>query len=115
VARPVHFFLAQYPGDPTIGHVSVDRNEIGTSLDPKSLSDMHRVPKLNEAIATYEKLIETYGHTREHLIARRKGAVDHVIVEMDERLETNAKTIDALRRAIATTREYIMSIQRGRI
>ena len=76
---------------------------------------MHRVPELNEAIATYEKLIVTYGQTREHLIARRKGAADHVMLELDERLETNAKTIDALHRAIATTREYVASIQAGRI
>src|SRR5688572_2937892 len=73
--------------------------EIGTRFDCGSLSEMHRVRELNEAIASYEKVLATYTRTREHLIARRHGAADHVMVELDERLETNATTIDALHRA----------------
>jgi hypothetical protein len=63
--------------------------------------------ELKEAIATYATLIEKYTLARERMVERRKGASDHMMVELDERLEANKRTVEAFQRAIEITREVL--------
>jgi hypothetical protein len=68
--------------------------------------------ELKESIATYEALIANYTLARGRMIARRKGASDHIMVELDERLEANKRTIDAFQRAIEITRAHLQVVER---
>ena len=70
--------------------------------------------ELKQAIATYETLIANYSRVRDQLTARRRGAADHVMVELDERLQANARTIDALRNAVEITQEHLKLVEQGR-
>jgi hypothetical protein len=45
------------------------------------------------------------------MIKSRRNAPDHVMTEVDERLEVNARTIAALGRAIELTREHLKVIE----
>jgi hypothetical protein len=72
---------------------------------------MASVSQLKQAIESYQALIANYTLVRDRLIARRKGAADHVMVEIDQRLEVNARTIDALSRAVESTRDYLKVIE----
>ena len=58
-------------------------------------------------IETYQRLIANYTLSRERILARRRGAEDHVMVELDERLEANKRTIEALQRAVEISREHL--------
>jgi hypothetical protein len=60
--------------------------------------------ELNQLIASYESLIATFTRVREQLIIRRHGATDHVMAELDERIATNARTIEALSRGVEMMR-----------
>ena len=72
---------------------------------------MASASQLKQAIESYQALIANYTLVRERLIVRRKGAADHIMVELDQRLEVNAQTIDALSRAVETTRERLKEIE----
>ena len=72
---------------------------------------MTSAAQLKEAIESYQALIANYTLVRERLIARRKGAGDHIMVEIDQRLEVNARTIDALGRAVESTREHLKVVE----
>jgi hypothetical protein len=66
------------------------------------------------AIETYQVLIANYTLTRERLLVRRRDAADHVMVELDDRLQANQRTLDSLQRAVASTREHLKLRQRER-
>jgi hypothetical protein len=68
--------------------------------------------ELRQAIATYQTLIANHTLARQHIIARRRGAADHVMVELDERLEANARTIAALGRAVEISQEHLKLVER---
>lgn len=71
-------------------------------------------PRHNElkvAIETYQRLIANYTLARERMLGRRKNAVDHVMVELDDRLIANERTIDSLQRAVEMTREQLSSLE----
>jgi hypothetical protein len=70
--------------------------------------------ELKQAIVTYEHLIASYTIARERIVARRKSAADNVMVELDDRLKANARTIESLRRALEVTQEHLRSLERGR-
>jgi hypothetical protein len=72
---------------------------------------MTSVSELKQAIESYQALIANYTLVRERLIVRRKGAADHIMVEIDQRLEVNARTIDALSRAVESTREHLKVVE----
>lgn len=63
------------------------------------------------AIETYQRLIATYTLARERMLERKRNAADRVMVEMDERLEANKRTIDALQRAVEISREHLNSLE----
>ena len=66
-----------------------------------------RAAQLEQAIETYQVLFANYTNVRERLIARRRGAADHVMVELDDRLAANQRTIDAIGRAVEMTRGHL--------
>jgi hypothetical protein len=68
---------------------------------------------LKEAIASYQKLIANYTLSRERMLVRRRGAADSVMLELDERMKANQRTIDALQRAIEVAREQLKTLERG--
>ena len=70
-------------------------------------------PDLKEAIASYQKLIANYTLSRERMLVRRWGAPDHVMVELDEQIKINQRTIDALQRAIEAAGEQLKTMERG--
>ena len=69
--------------------------------------------ELKEAIASYQKLIAYHTLSRERMLLRRRGATDRVMVELDERIEVNQRTIDALQRAIEVAREQLKTTERS--
>jgi hypothetical protein len=69
--------------------------------------------ELKTAIMSYQKLIANYTLSRERLLARRRNAADHVMVELDERMMANQRTIDALQRATEVAREQLKLVERG--
>ena len=71
------------------------------------------ISELQKAIAGYESLISNYTLARERMLERRRSAVDHVMVELDERLEANARTIEALNRALEISREHLNFLERA--
>ena len=72
-----------------------------------------RHKELKLAIETYQRLIANYTLARERILERRRGAADHVMVELDERLEANKRTTDALQNAVEITREHLKLLEQG--
>ena len=68
--------------------------------------------ELDLAIVTYEALIASYEKARQHLLERRRSAADHVMVELDDRIAANLRTIDALRRAVELAHEHLKLLGR---
>ena len=71
-----------------------------------------RHDELKLAIDTYQGLIASYSLARVRMIERRKSAADHVMVELDDRLAANKRTIDALQRAVEISREHLKFLDR---
>jgi hypothetical protein len=65
------------------------RGENHASRSPSSLRE--QAESLAKSIAFHED-------TRENLLQRRRGATDHVMVELDQRLVVNERTLKTLRR-----------------
>ncbi len=73
---------------------------------------MSSVSELQKAIDSYQTLIHNYEVVRSHLLERRRNATDHVMLELDDRLKANNRTIDALRRAVDVSSEHIELLKR---
>ena len=71
-----------------------------------------RHAELRTAIQTYEKLLTNFRDARPRLQQRRQSAMDHVMVELDDRLAGNARTIEILERSIASLREHLELLDR---
>jgi outer membrane protein TolC len=69
--------------------------------------------ELQEAIASYQKLIANYTLSRERMLVRRRDGPKHVMEELDEQIKVNQRTIDALQRAIETAREQLKTMERA--
>jgi hypothetical protein len=66
-----------------------------------------RKADLRQTITLFESLRESYQLTRDRLYARRRGAADRVMVEIDDRLAANARTIESLGRTVECLRAQI--------
>jgi hypothetical protein len=55
-------------------------------------------PDLRTQVESLAKSIAFHEEARRNLLLRRRGATDHVMVEIDQRLETNGRTLKTLRR-----------------
>ncbi len=71
------------------------------------------ISELQKSIAGYESLISNYTLARARMLERRRSAVDHVMLELDERLEANARTIEALNRALDISRDHLTFLERA--
>ena len=65
------------------------------------------VNDLEQSITLFESMLECHLRVRERLLERRRGATDHVMVEIDERLVVNARTTESIRRAVECLREQL--------
>ena len=74
---------------------------------------MASAAELQQAIETYQLLIANYTLSRDRMIARRRTAMDHRMIELDERLQVNQETINCLQRAIESTRAHLELITRS--
>lgn len=74
-----------------------------------------RKADLRQTITLFESLRDSYQVTRDRLYARRRGAADHVMVEIDDRLAANARTIEAIGRTVECLRAQldVMESQAG--
>ena len=76
---------------------------------------MASASELKHSIEVYESLIANYTWVRERMIERRRGAEDHVMVELDDRLQANARTVEALLRAVEVTRQHLKLAEQGKL
>lgn len=71
-----------------------------------------QIKSLREALASYEILIGNYTRLRENLLRIRRGAEDHVMLEIDERLEANERVTIALRGAMESTAWHLAQLEK---
>jgi hypothetical protein len=64
---------------------------------------VERVNRLQERAAELARTIAFFERQREGILQRRRSAADHVMVELDQRLEVNARTLTSLRRTLSVT------------
>jgi hypothetical protein len=67
--------------------------------------------ELRERIARFDESIGGFLRTREEIVARRRGAADHIMVELDERLVVNRRTVEALERSRDLSKEDLQRIE----
>ena len=70
-----------------------------------------RKADLRQTIALFESLRDSYQLTRDRLYARRRGAADHAMVEIDDRLAANARAIEAIGCTVKCLRAQIDSLE----
>ena len=63
-------------------------------------------------MASYETLIGNYTRLRENLLRIRRGAEDHVMLEIDERLAANERVTEALRGAMEATALHLEHLKK---
>jgi hypothetical protein len=62
---------------------------------------------LKQTISLFESMLECYMRARERLMERRRGAIDHVMVEIDDLLAVNSRTTACIQSALEGLREQI--------
>lgn len=70
-----------------------------------------QIESLREALVSYETLLGNYARLRENLLRIRRGAEDHVMLEIDERLEANDRVTQALRGARESTAWHLAHLE----
>lgn len=75
------------------------------SLRPSLPMTWNRGTELKERIARFDDVIASFKRAREKIVERRVGAADHVMVELDDRLAANSRTLEALERSRELTVE----------
>jgi hypothetical protein len=86
------------------------RKDLVLAINQRRVRTAPAVPlhsELNLAIVTYETLVANYTRARAALLERRRSASDSVMIELDDRLAANQRTVDALRRAIEISHEHL--------
>ena len=63
--------------------------------------------QLQESIRVYEGVIASFERAREQMLRRRKGAIDAVMVHLDESLRHNERTLKSLRRVLASAKHQL--------
>jgi hypothetical protein len=69
------------------------------------------ITELSTSVGKYRAMIEKYERAQKMLWERRRGATDHVMVELDDRIIANARMIDALNRVIDVTEKQIQIVR----
>jgi hypothetical protein len=57
--------------------------------------------KLRGRMALFEEVIAAYKRAREEMTQRRRCAADHVMIELDQRLEINGRALKCFERGLA--------------
>ena len=63
--------------------------------------------KFENRIRVYEDAIARFERTRAQMLARRRGAADTVMVQIDESLKLNERTLASLRQILVTAKEEL--------
>ena len=66
-----------------------------------------REGELKGRIALFEEVIAGFKRTREEMLIGRRGANDHVMAEIDQRLEANAGSLACFERSLAEVRTIL--------
>jgi hypothetical protein len=66
-----------------------------------------RAHELKAMIDRLEKVIATFTGARHRLVERRRGAADHIMVELDQRLAVNQRTLECLERTVDVARREL--------
>jgi hypothetical protein len=66
-----------------------------------------RVATLRESVTRFEEVVTNFERLRADITRRRRGAADHVMVVLDERLEVNARTLKALKAGLELARQEL--------
>jgi uncharacterized protein len=88
-------------------------DQAGRSCTPPAASVIvsrmgtERAIHLQERAAELAKTVAYFETRREDILRRRRGSADHVMVELDERLAVNARTLAALRRTLSVTKRQL--------
>src|SRR5207249_12207968 len=63
-----------------------------------------RIITLRESVARFEEVVASFERVRADILQRRRGAADHVMVVLDERLDVNARTLKSLKQSLELAR-----------
>jgi hypothetical protein len=69
--------------------------------------DKDRQQALKESIHLYEGVIRSFEAARARMEERRKGAIDSVMVHIDESLALNERTLASLHQILAAAQEQL--------
>jgi hypothetical protein len=72
-----------------------------------------RATVLERRIAHFIEAIAAFERSQDRLRERRRGAADHIMVEIDERLAVNASSLEALHRGMASVQRELREIIGG--
>lgn len=65
------------------------------------------IAQLEESIKVYEEVIRAFEEARKRMRERRGGAVDSMMVHIDESLKLNERTLESLGRVLTTAKEQL--------
>lgn len=68
---------------------------------------MSKIEQLQESIKLYKDVIQGFEERRAQMLIRRRGAVDSVMVHLDESLALNERTLSSLNRVLASAKEQL--------
>jgi hypothetical protein len=71
------------------------------------MSNVSRVEQLKQTIKVYEDVIDSFEAARTRLQKRRRGAIDSVMLHLDESLAHNERTLRSLVNVLSSAREQL--------
>jgi hypothetical protein len=70
---------------------------------------------LQERAAELARAVAFFERQRDGILRRRRGAADHVMVELDERLEVNARMLTSLRNTLSITESQLEAERKSEV
>ena len=70
-------------------------------------ADNKVVAEWKRRVAEYERIVEKFEQLGNDMRARRKGAIDSVMVMLDERLKLNDRTLASMRQGLKSAKEQL--------
>jgi hypothetical protein len=71
------------------------------------MQSVSKIEQLQESIKLYKDVIQGFEERRAQMLTRRRGAVDSVMVHLDESLALNERTLSSLKRVLASAKEQL--------
>jgi hypothetical protein len=72
------------------------------------VSETSAIAKLEASIKVYTDCIASFERVRDQMLARRHGAIDSVMVHLDESLRLNDRTLGSLRRVLDAANDQLL-------